>query len=112
MKKPNITKGVWRVSMESISFTTVQSDADEKHHRDYLCKVDDGLNRDLNERQANAKAISAVPEMIDALIDVFEWMNCLDKGTHSINEIQKWVEEGRNPHIKIEQALKKAGVQI
>ena len=56
--------------------------------------------------------MEAYEEMIDALIDVFEWMNCLDKGTHSIKEIQKWVEEGRNPHIKIEQALKKAGVEL
>ena len=88
MKKPNITKGEWQVFPNTGKITTKKG-----------CVIADVTLR------KNVKPISAVPEMIDALIeshkDLLEWNDCIP----SSNETEDIIEQ-------IEQALKKAGVQI
>lgn len=85
MKKPKITEGEWeiyiglRMDMNVIASTS-NLNIGSKHVK-------------IESERVNAKAISAVPEMIDALI---EYVEC-GAGPTSAN-------------IKAKQALKKAGV--
>lgn len=73
MKKPNITEGEWKyryngyyydIEISGYSFiNTIQNETLEYRK---------GLTKDVE--LANAKAISAVPEMMDALLDI--WLIC------------------------------------
>lgn len=81
MIKPNITEGAWYL-VEDGDFYLVNSENEEAIH--------DSFNK------ANAQAISAVPEMIDALIRSAEMIEG---------------EFGHTPEW-ITQALKKAGCKI
>ena len=98
MKKPNITEGEWIWHDYIDKVEALQSDNITVCELNY-CGADE------DERQATAKAISAVPEMIDALIeshkDLVEWNDCIP----SSNETEDIIEQ-------IEQALKKAGVEL
>ena len=92
MKKPNITKGEWVFDGDKEVFTMDNDDA--------ICLLEDYISKYENQQRANGKAISAVPEMIDALMAVMEH-----------NEIP--CQENYENMIKAsKQALKKAGVQI
>lgn len=61
MKKPDITKGEW--THNENDKTVISDDGDVM-----ICEID-YIGVDKEEEKANAKAISAVPEMIDALIE-------------------------------------------
>ena len=92
MKKPNITKCEWVFDGDKEVFTMDNDDA--------ICLLEDYISKYENQQRANGKAISAVPEMIDALMAVMEH-----------NEIP--CQENYENMIKAsKQALKKAGVQL
>lgn len=86
MKKPNITKGKWQeVAPNAVGSITIEED---------VCYV-------ANTKNDNIKAISAVPEMIDALKKVY---NDYDKRGYEIGS--------HSTLAKIEYALKKAGAEL
>jgi len=64
----------------------------------------------LNIKDADAKAISACPEMIDVLLKHYKWLTAIPKGHHSVEKIQKWMMKMPNPE-EAKQALLKAGVK-
>ena len=82
MKKPDITEAPWNIYDQNIVGNEMNG---------YICT--------WSGRRQNAKAISAVPEMIDALIMCLDFIEEL-KG-HGIDE---WSYEP-----KLREALKKAG---
>ena len=104
MKKPNITKGEWKHGVINNG---------HEHFKDYshyvsvpeneivLCDILE--NHSFEESGSNAKAISAVPEMIDALISVDDFITDTRHCGYT-NET-----EYRKISTMIEQALKKAG---
>ena len=91
MKKPNITQGSWYYND---IYHNVESDI--KDNGELICEVN-YYGTDEEEEVANARAISAVPEMIDALIHILDNAGSLelDRGTVRV----------------ILNALKKAGVE-
>lgn len=106
MKKPNITEGEWEV----IEDKRIGKSGKTIHRVFQIRRVNDesdsgkvtqwnGLAKAASPKgHANAKAISAVPDMIDALIEAYKEASDykLSKETAS----------------KIEQALTKAGITI
>ena len=89
MKKPNITDGEWRISRPKKSERLVFGEnPDRSDALVCACEIDE-----------DAKAISAVHEMIDALIEARSYFS-----EYVIDE--EWEQELLE---KIEQALKKAG---
>ena len=102
MKKPKITEGKWKyrynghyydIKISAYSFiTTTQNETLE---------FNIGLTKDVE--LANARAISAVPEMIDALVEMY----------HLIQSLKQTSEWGVNVYPIDEEnvinALKKAG---
>ena len=68
MKKPNITEGEWEFIKRDGAFASVLSDS-RSICRGYI--REDGDYSDKEELN-NMKAISAVPEMIDALVESIE----------------------------------------
>ena len=88
MKKPNITEGQWQVFPNTVKITTKKG-----------CVIADVTLR------KNVKPISAVPEMIDALIDIKYQLK-------SLSNNDKYDLLDTVDFSEIEQALKKAGVQI
>ena len=95
MKKPEITKGEWKISRQ-VSTLVVG-----KTHDGYERSVASagGYSRHSSdvttENQANARAISAAPEMIDALVEFQRRYS---------NDVYN-----QDFHKQVEQALKKAG---
>lgn len=91
MKKPNITKGEWEII--------------ETKNGDLLIVADDLIVCRINElaelTDPNAKAISAVPDMISASIDL------IDKLKSQKLSPNTWVYYSR-----LEKALEKAGVEL
>lgn len=85
MKKPNITEGEW---------VFIEEEPIEEQ-RLYLVNNNKGAAIHDSFSKANAKAISAVPEMLDALM-------CFVKSKAGPNDCSK----------KAKQALKKAGVKL
>ena len=96
MKKPNITQGSWYYND---IYHNVESDI--KDNGELICEVN-YYGTDEEEEVANARAISAVPEMIDALVEAHGTLESL---TYSGADKFVVEEELKN----IEQALKKAG---
>lgn len=106
MKKPNITKGEWSLNVlrngMDYHINSPECMVIKVEHSQYW--------RDAEEAEfciprwmADAKAISAVPEMIDALIESYYQLSTL---------VNDGIEHSRKDEIcleKIEQALKKAG---
>jgi uncharacterized FlaG/YvyC family protein len=90
MKKPNITEGEWHATGLEIRSLSSIILANIYNHLE--------VNQSKEEAKANAKAISAVPEMIDALIDVLE--------THNQNVNYSLYDGSYN---RVKEALKKAG---
>ena len=80
MKRPNITEGEWEFDRCPNVYASDKS---------IIAFI-------RPDNYANAKAISAVPEMIDALIEAYNYM---DSGDDPIRE-------------EINQALTKAGVEL
>ena len=95
MKKPNITKGNWE-HLED--YKSVQSDLDDGT---LICEID-YTGTDPEEELANAKAISAVPEMIDALIEANDYI--IENAPDDIYP--------KELLDKLEQTLEKAGVEL
>ena len=91
MKKPNITQGSWYYND---IYHNVESDI--KDNGELICEVN-YYGTDEEEEVANARAIAAVPEMINALIHILDNAGSLelDRGTVRL----------------ILNALKKAGVE-
>lgn len=103
MKKPNITGGTW-IYKEEKKIIDSDINADSLPGGCMICEVD-YIGTDEEEEEANAKAISAVPEMIDALIKarqcyqgVGDFESCGEMMSQIIPEIDK--------------ALQKAGVEV
>ena len=94
MKKPNITEGIWRIEDRG-NWCDVISDHDFLDRGDIICQ---------DSEMVNAKAISAVPEMIYALIEAYSLMK---RGSGK----KVTLKEKEDIEKKIEQALKKAGVE-
>ena len=101
MKKPNITDGEWAV----VQFTNPQwdkRDTDEFIMSSNSMVICDILSEDcVPESKANAKAISAVPNLLDDAIRKYNWMIRL-KFTHPHLVPDEEIEQTY-------QALKKAG---
>jgi hypothetical protein len=96
MKKPNITEGEWK------SFSSIEPHGLPTE----ICRIGvsyyvmtDGDPSETEEQ--DAKAISAVPEMIDALCSVY-----LDYELESVSY------STHNSLVKVLAALKKAGVEL
>lgn len=107
MKKPKITEGEWKVrEINNDTGRILWFDITPNGTSQTLAMVEINEYVPINEETArtNAQAISAVPELIEELIDTYQWMIQL-KGTHShlVSE-----DELRN----IEQTLQKAGVEF
>ena len=94
MKKPNITEGEWLVSGEIDGKKTVSAHDGECKYWVSLCY-----------NTINAKAISAVPEMIDALIAVDHFITDTRHRGYTIES------DFRKISTIIEEALKKAGCE-
>lgn len=102
MKKPNITEGEWtyrkdRVIRDNDEYSTIAAVSSRK------------LGTPDWERQNNAKAISAVPDMIDALIEAYD---ALDNVKQDYSKRQLRSYKVNNSLTKMESALEKAGVEI
>lgn len=67
MKKPKITEGEWGLFTPP---TNAHIYVKSKEHKEEVCDISFTQNR-----EANAKAISAVPEMIDALMEAYRYMD-------------------------------------
>lgn len=107
MKKPNITEYDWRVFNSTDIFTN-KGDGDEHLIAD--CFMDDNWSDNpisIEQQYANAKAISAVPEMIDALIHSHGQI-CIALTHDETIPIEVLVEWA----TKIETVLKKAGAKL
>ena len=101
MKKPKITEGEWRRA--EIENQQWKRDSDEFILTDKSTVICDVISAEYTfESQANAKAISAVPEMIDALINL---VKAIDK-LPPLTAIEGSLEQEYKDAIK---ALKKAG---
>lgn len=78
LKAPNITSGVWNKNHhfpDCIIVGPVTTTAPHQHTAFKVCKVLDGDDR---IKAANARAISALPEVLKALADAFVAMSRLD----------------------------------
>ena len=93
MNKPEITHGDWFVNNQK----SVMAKTDEQEAT--LVAVINYFGEDPKEEEANARAISAVPDMIDALIDVVESFEGGYEAKNTLDSIQACKE-----------ALRKAGV--
>lgn len=89
MKKPNLTKGEWEIKEDKYGpYIGTQYDS--------ICTVD--------THNHDAKAISAVPEMIDVLMEI------LEEGSFYNSAIElDFNADGEIIEHKIRKALKKAG---
>lgn len=113
MKKPEITEGEW--SVKKYHALGQWSDEDpgeiliEQEDGIAICSVDPyGTGGNIEMGKSNAKAIKAVPDMIDALIEAK-----IDLKTF-VNEFAgtgAYLEETKEVIRKIESALKKAGCE-
>jgi hypothetical protein len=105
MKKPDITKGEWKVAGDGIYWNYGHAVKDcwyVEFGNDNECIAE------IVHGKANAKAISAVPDMIDALISAcksFEYLYGLTK----LPSIQ---DECFDQMEIIGKALQKAGVEL
>lgn len=97
MKKPEITEGEWVVEMPNDDMGIVLVNTKDE------LTVHDGFHL------ADAKAISAVPEMMDALIGLCFLNQCELGGLQSG---QPTADQWREAFEKAEEALKKAGVEL
>ena len=95
MKKPNITEGDWEYLPNKDCSDNPELISNRTEDGYYI------ICEPLHILDADAKAISAVPEMMDALIDAYYLIDP-DGGTDS--EIES--------HEKISKALAKAGVEL
>lgn len=114
MKKPDITQGEWTVEKHDhidgeVWLSINQGAIDVTHNvRDDQIASQKFSITDSDERIANAKAISAVPSMIDALIEdyeAFEFMYNLTKEAAISDYCHDRMES-------LKQALTKAGVEL
>ena len=95
MKKPNITGGKWEAAeYNQAPYVQLIIETDDT----VIAEMDSGIT-DYDEVKANAKAISAVPVMIDALLEANDYI--IENAPDDI-----YPEPLLN---KIEQALIKAG---
>lgn len=93
IEKPGITGGKWRSRDNSLSDSSVL------RGNDLIFNTSLGIF-DKDKNRSNAKAASAVPDMIDALIEAYEWFG-------GKNRKPEWeVMES------IEEALKKSGCKF
>ena len=100
MKKPKITEGEWWVN----TLGQHHNNTDIQQHE--ICWSPDGeCVVDHVYSLADAQAISAVPEMIDALINAHETLDSLTYCGADRNIVDAELEN-------IEQALKKAGCEF
>jgi hypothetical protein len=108
MKKPNITEGEW-VVQESVS-------SDWGKGIGVVAKQ--GVVTPVVHTMEDAKAISAVPEMIDALIEAYKAIDYLPDESLGISAVPDGEGDPQPYPIKYElmwlmqKALKKAGVEI
>ena len=94
MKRPNITEGEWEYNNENYVLSNYNGGLT-------ICVVD-YVGSDKEEETANAKAISAVPEMIDALLEANDYI--IENAPDDIYP--------KELLDKLELALKKAGVEL
>jgi len=106
MKKPKITKGEWILGdennlgceVELPNGSIISMDRSGRYTEDYVISREEMLS--------NRKAISAVPEMIDALIEstkLLEHLKSVETEAELIYEIEQQIEMNKFS------ALKKAG---
>jgi predicted ribonuclease toxin of YeeF-YezG toxin-antitoxin module len=94
MEKPNITNYEWHSTGLEIRAINSLIIANVYKH--------EGINQPKEEAEANAKAISAVPEMIEALIEIMK----VHRHVYGLDGA--WDKELK----QAEQALTKAGVEL
>ena len=103
MKKPDLTEGEWQIRKEAIHALTL-----------YLIDAENGEAIHDSFNEANAKAISAVPEMIDLLIELHGAIDSLPE--YSLGSIRSAEHEQDYPaemklKSDIKHVLEKAGVE-
>lgn len=108
-EKPNITEGEWRIGNYR-PYRQVVVDRDKSKDNDRhpgnrkICSVNDNGNQ-----RANAKAISAVPNLIIELLEQYRMLRALE--TDGLPPSLQ--NGGYERHIEgIESALKKAGCKL
>lgn len=100
MERPNITPGEWTYRFDDTGNAGL---VESPHHQGVVMN----LVAECYEESADAKAISALPEMIDALMGAYEELYQLMKEAH-------WTKEAENEELmeEIINALQKAGVEF
>lgn len=109
MKKPKITKAPWKQFNGTDVFT---DHSEDEEHENYIadCNIDsewsyEKVRLSLDEQYANGKAIAQVPNMIDALIEVYNYLIETDPDSETYNPNDIMID-------KIEQVLKDAGCEL
>lgn len=103
MKKPDITKGNWQVVKSNNTKFGVRSD------KGFICfLVDPGGFDEWENYLSDAKGISAVPEMIDALFEMRSYLQICRTNfeKEGLDESVKYTDKKLE---KVEKALIKAG---
>ena len=102
MKKPNITEGKWKTNIGNQSLADtgdyIPYAEIEGQNKQNIGQCFENMEISIEQQIANAKAISAVPDMIDALIYAHKSMS-----RKSTIDNRIWNE--------IDKALKKAGCE-
>lgn len=115
MRKPKITEGEWTIEnhdhIDGEVWLSINKGAIDVTHnvRDDQIASQKFSITDNKERVANAKAISAVPEMIDALIECYKDLKETEIASYNVGG-EMW-ESDKELLQRVEQALKKAGVE-
>lgn len=106
VRKPDITKGEWIYEDSILINVGVKNNHPLVKLKPILFNVwNNGKTK--KEGIANAKAISAVPEMIDALIECYNDYKETERAAYSVNA-EMWDSDTEILN-KVQKALKKAG---
>jgi len=123
MKKPKITEGKWQWIVHDKSTITLAGSIDGIENHVLSCSpckscqermdsADNIFGTCLVPNETDAKAISAVPEMIDALLDAREFIaNGIEFGYIRMPDKEINDPASKTPDM-IKKALKKAGVEL
>ena len=73
--KTTHTNGEWKVTTDGQKVTSIL-DRNDANGFNNICSI----NEHVEEREANAKLISAAPELLDALVTLKDYCQTIDRG--------------------------------